>query len=206
MGGFGSGRGTRSRKKWSKLIISVVPKLYIPDVVKKSTDGNHCTWEGFSVTLEGDKVRLAKEGEKDILSVILKTPCHYGGYRYACACPRCGRHVKSLYKLVSYIGCRHCFRLTYFSQNRRLSMRLYSKKKLIEEKLNGDVKNKPKWMRWPTFEKLSKQHHVLDEQGQVADFFCLRNKKQAEKILKKHGYAFFAIEDEAIKHWGPLSL
>jgi len=55
---------------------------------------------------------------------LTTTPCRYGGKRYWFNCPMsrngqyCGRRVGVLYKNGDYFACRHCYNLTYSSQNR----------------------------------------------------------------------------------------
>lgn len=46
---------------------------------------------------------------------LLKTPCHYGGYRYWFQCNYCHRRVGVLY-INTYARCRRCSRLCYASQ------------------------------------------------------------------------------------------
>ena len=56
---------------------------------------------------------------------LTTTPCYFGGVRYWFICPLnkngvyCGRRVGVLYKApgASYFGCRHCYNLSYDSQN-----------------------------------------------------------------------------------------
>jgi hypothetical protein len=54
---------------------------------------------------------------------ITTTPCRYGGNRHWFTCPMsrsgkyCGRRVGVLYKNGDYFACRHCYNLTYSSQN-----------------------------------------------------------------------------------------
>lgn len=62
--------------------------------------------------------------EMDYTSRLIKTPCHFGGYRYWFECPllkdgiHCKRRVGVLYLSGNYFGCRHCHELTYASRNR----------------------------------------------------------------------------------------
>lgn len=54
---------------------------------------------------------------------LTTTPCRYGGKRYWFTCPMsrngqyCGKRVGVLYKNGDYFACRHCYNLTYSSQN-----------------------------------------------------------------------------------------
>lgn len=63
---------------------------------------------------------------------LTTTPCNYGGVRYWFICPLankegvgCNRRVGTLYQPpgFKYFGCRHCYKLTYDSRNRRISSR-----------------------------------------------------------------------------------
>ena len=51
--------------------------------------------------------------------MLITTPCHYGGVRYWLLCPEwgCRRRVGTLYFAGERFACRHCFNLTYKSQN-----------------------------------------------------------------------------------------
>jgi hypothetical protein len=54
---------------------------------------------------------------------LVKTPCHFGGYRYWFKCGLykngvyCGRRVGVVYLDGKFFGCRHCHDLTYSSRN-----------------------------------------------------------------------------------------
>lgn len=65
-------------------------------------------------------------GEKtdfDYKIPLVTTPCRFGGKRYWFICPMyrnneyCGRRVGILYKNGKFFACRHCYKLTYASQN-----------------------------------------------------------------------------------------
>jgi len=67
-----------------------------------------------------------ESGEKkdfDYKIPLTTTPCRYGGKRYWFTCPwyrngiYCGRRVAVLFKGGDYFACRHCYGLTYASQN-----------------------------------------------------------------------------------------
>lgn len=51
--------------------------------------------------------------------VLTTTPCYYGGKRYWMLCPSwgCRRRVGTLYFVGGRFACRHCFNLTYSTQN-----------------------------------------------------------------------------------------
>ncbi len=67
--------------------------------------------------------RTGKNTDFDYKVPIIETPCNFGSTRYWFKCPLmkdgqlCGRRVGVLYKVDDYFGCRHCYNLTYRSQN-----------------------------------------------------------------------------------------
>jgi len=56
---------------------------------------------------------------------LVKTPCNFGGFRYWFICPlscrgvSCNRRVAKLYLGGRWLGCRHCYDVTY--RSRRVS-------------------------------------------------------------------------------------
>ena len=89
-----------------------------------------------------------------------RTHCHYGGHRYWFLCPRCYRRVAVLYGAGKYFYCRHCYKLTYTSQQERFGDRAMRKARKIRRRLNPDntvfdlFPFKPKGMHWRTYERL----------------------------------------------------
>ena len=89
-----------------------------------------------------------------------RTPCRYGGHRYWFFCPRCSRRVAVLYGAGKYFLCRHCYDLTYSSQQENLSDRLMRKSRKIRKQLGGGnslldpFPFKPKNMHWKTYYRL----------------------------------------------------
>ena len=68
-----------------------------------------------------------------------RTQCNYGGYRTWFLCPRCWKRVALLYGAGKYFLCRHCYNLTYPSQQESLSDRLIRKaRKIRRRRLGGD--------------------------------------------------------------------
>jgi hypothetical protein len=97
------------------------------------------------------------------------TPCTYGGVRYWFRCPAvgCGRRVAILHGAGKYFACRHCYRLAYASQRENAGDRAARRGDKIRARLqwepgilNGEG-DKPKGMRWRTFERLTTQHDVF---------------------------------------------
>ena len=63
-----------------------------------------------------DSEGISSEAQK---IVLVRTPCHYGGWRYWFQCPRprngmtCGRRYGVLYAYKGVFGCRICHNMTY---------------------------------------------------------------------------------------------
>ena len=96
------------------------------------------------------------------------TACHLGGQRPWFRCPArgCGRRVAILYGGAIF-ACRHCYQLAYPSQREADDDRATRRADRIRERLgwepgilNGDGP-KPKGMHWSTFERLTREHHIL---------------------------------------------
>lgn len=88
-----------------------------------------------------------------------KTPCNYGGYRTWFLCPRCLNRVAILYGAGKYFLCRHCYDLTYSSQQEAWEDRMLRKSRNIKERLGvkdpiGRIIFKPKGMHQKTFDRL----------------------------------------------------
>ena len=96
---------------------------------------------------------------------IVRTPCQLGGSRPWFICPAvgCGRRVAILYG-GSIFACRHCHGLAYASSREDGSDRLARRADRLRERLGwapgilNAEGEKPKWMRWRTFERLTEQH------------------------------------------------
>lgn len=52
---------------------------------------------------------------------LVKTNCHFGGFRWWFKCPLCNKRVGKLFLYGAVYGCRHCYDLTY--RSRMLSSR-----------------------------------------------------------------------------------
>ena len=89
-----------------------------------------------------------------------QTPCNFGGYRKWFRCPYCSRRVAVLYGADKYFLCRHCYDLTYASQQEETSYRLLRKSHKIREKLGDNIgvfeitPSRPKGMHWNTYHRL----------------------------------------------------
>lgn len=89
-----------------------------------------------------------------------RTPCHYGGHRHWFLCPRCYRRVTVLYGAGKYFYCRHCYGLTYTSQQEHFGDRMMRKARKIRRQMDPDntvfdlFPLKPKGMHWKTYDRL----------------------------------------------------
>jgi hypothetical protein len=95
---------------------------------------------------------------------IVRTPCHYGGSRPWFRCPRCGCRRAVLYGVASdgRFGCRHCMRLAYASEAESRADRINRRSQKLQSKL-GENGEKPKGMRWQTFDRICAQLDTLDQ-------------------------------------------
>jgi hypothetical protein len=98
-----------------------------------------------------------------------RTPCNYGGNRTWFLCPKCRKRVALLYGSGKYFFCRHCYDLTYSSQQETKVDRLMRKQWKIRrrlgasENLSEPILNKPKNMHWKTFERLRREAQDANE-------------------------------------------
>ena len=92
-----------------------------------------------------------------------RTPCNYGGHRKWFLCFRCWRRVAVLYGAGKYFWCRHCFDLTYASQQEHRPDRLMRKARKIRNRLGGGdslidrFPDKPKNLHWKTYWRLREE-------------------------------------------------
>lgn len=84
---------------------------------------------------------------------IARTDCPYGGTRPWFNCTRCARRVAVLYLRWGRFACRHCQRVAYSSQAEDVMDRTWRKQRKIEVIL-GEHWQRPKGMRWRTYERL----------------------------------------------------
>ncbi|MCK5244774.1 MAG: hypothetical protein KAJ90_05840 [Desulfobacterales bacterium] len=92
-----------------------------------------------------------------------KTSCNYGGLRTWFLCPRCWQRVVLLYGAGKYFFCRHCYNLTYGSQQESRPDRLMRKDRKIRARLGASnnlmepILFKPKNMHQKTFDRLRRE-------------------------------------------------
>jgi hypothetical protein len=104
-----------------------------------------------------------------------QTPCNYGGYRKWFHCPRCWTRVAVLYGAGKYFLCRHCYNLTYSSQQEGKVDRLIRKARKIRRQLGASenlfepIIFKPKNMHQKTFDRLRQK---ADQANNVSGLIC----------------------------------
>lgn len=103
------------------------------------------------------------------------TPCHYGGERPWFRCPGrgCGRRAAVLYGGGTYFLCRHCYGLAYESQREAARSRALRRAQSIRRRLGGSASllepfpEKPKRMRWRTYERLLRAYEAAELENWV---------------------------------------
>jgi len=89
-----------------------------------------------------------------------RTSCNYGATRTWFLCPRCETRVAVLYGAGKLFLCRHCYDLTYRSQQEGVVDRMMRKQWKIRERLGASdalvdpILFKPKGMHQKTFDRL----------------------------------------------------
>ena len=178
MGGFGSGR--RSGRDVTADYRSLdVRELNRAGVLTPGWCGGWCWYRrsekraeiGIEVTEASVRLRytLTTGGERndhDDSVGLVRTPCHYGGFRVWFLCPSCARRVAILYGGAKFV-CRHCRDLAYPVQRETDNDRVIRRADTIRKRLGwgAGILNptgwKPKGMRWATFWRLWEEYHRL---------------------------------------------
>lgn len=116
-----------------------------------------------------------ENGEKthfDYRITLTTTKCYFGGHRYWFTCPwyankvYCGRRVGALYMGGKYFACRHCYNLSYTSNNKSQNKYslvldpLFERDKIAEKKANLRVKF---WNGKPTkrYQRLENKENII---------------------------------------------
>jgi len=102
---------------------------------------------------------------ENVKQVVLfdRTQCNYGEHRTWMLCPRCWQRVALLYGAGKYFWCRHCYDLTYSSQQESRPDRLMRKARKIRARLGASnnlmesILFKPKNMHQKTFDRLRRE-------------------------------------------------
>jgi hypothetical protein len=84
--------------------------------------------------------------------------CNYGGERPWFLCPGCGRRVGILFLGGSYFLCRHCYHLSYSSQNENTVLgRMSRTAGKLRDRLGEKCWQKPKGMHQKTYDRLRRR-------------------------------------------------
>jgi hypothetical protein len=95
------------------------------------------------------------------------TPCYFGGCRRWMIGPRCIRRVAVIYGDGKLFACRRCKALSYASQNEASEDRATRRAERIRKRMGWPISildgpgDKPKSMRWVTFNRLLAEHDRL---------------------------------------------
>jgi hypothetical protein len=183
MGGSGSGRWCRYSKKdttggYLDFSINFLKRhnkleegMFCSGAITWSRGGNETGSIGYKIdTLDeyAPKVTLRYNHKDEPLEYpicLTTTTPNYGGVRWWFICPAngCSRRVGFLYG-GRIFACRHCYNLSYDSQNEAIHSRMLTKAQKIHKKLGGsgctmDYVSKPKGMHWKTYNRLK---HKMD--------------------------------------------
>lgn len=191
MGGSGSGSGPRPGAKPS------IDDFYHLDIRHCARRGmllpgqsTHWRWKpdgkelaSIHVTVEADRIVLnyrhcSDEGSWKTESYpvrIVRTDCHFGGSRQWFLCPTsdCGRRVAVLYGDTLF-ACRECHRLAYSTTREDAGARAARRAEKIRAHMGWSsdeqewLGQKPKWMRWATFDRLQYEYQFAVMQSLAA--------------------------------------
>lgn len=143
----------------------------------------------FTLHFERIGENEAPEAQKIAISF---SPCAFGGRRVWLYCGLCGRRAFRLFlyphfymngKRINRFYCRVCLGLTYDQRNTKDMGTLgQTRARRIQKKL-GDTSHhgewlpdKPKYMRWRTYERLAKEHQYAATLANVGFMNSLRNR------------------------------
>ena len=129
------------------------------------------------------RYRLHGKDWEDVEQAISfdRTPCNYGGFRTWFLCPHCKRRVALIYSAGKYLLCRHCYDLTYASQQENRADRLMRKARKIRERLGASndlmepILFKPKNMHQKTFDRLREEAEQAENLGWIVAGFKFDN-------------------------------
>jgi hypothetical protein len=191
MGGYGSGRsgGRATTEDGLSLSLSALLRdrqfrtgcAWAGSVVWTNTTTKEPIGSiGYEVHLgrESGRVRLyytmpglnAERRESDYSIQLQTTPQPFGGRRWWFVCPGTGRRAAKLYlpRGALTFASRQAHRLAYRSQRENTYDRALRRAFKLRVRLGGrgrigDLILKPKWMRWPTYERKLEEIAAAEE-------------------------------------------
>ena len=198
MGGYGSGRSGGRATTENGLTLSLSELMpFRPGFVSSGSlvwrnirAGERIGSIGYEAHLrqESGRVRLmytttrwdGERRESDYWVQLETTPQPFGGRRWWFICPRTGRRATKLYlpNGAFTFASRQAYRLAYPCQRETACCRALRRAFRLRGKLGaeggiGDYVEKPKWMRWRTYnrmlEKISAAEEVVDAHTQNFD-------------------------------------
>lgn len=119
---------------------------------------------------------------------LVATPCRFGGRRWWVICPATGRRAVNLYlpnggrRFLS----RAAYSLAYQSQRETVTGRAWRTIRKLERRLGSapgtppDAMEKPKWMRWRTFDALRIKREAAED---ALDADLLRSLERLARYL-----------------------
>lgn len=205
MGGFGSGRGLRSKDTTSDMRPLDIRKLQRDGLLTPwRASGWQWTRNGeevasIQIRCEADCVMLSYQsrnngGEWQAMAYAVHldwTPCNFGGRRAWFRCPArgCGRRVAILYGGTIF-ACRHCYRLAYASQREAEDDRARRQAEKIRRRLGWPARianpegGKPKGMHWQTFWRLIAAHDAHAEASLAGVVKWLESMKRRQRRVR----------------------
>lgn len=175
MGGFGSGRWTRSEAKARTVDYKSVDirRLARINALEAGTEVRFDSGEFLKVISVGLSLEVLFFSDNFLqngrVSVRFR-PCVLGGQRALFVCPACHRSVFLLYKRHGSFKCRQCSELSYVSQSEDPVSRAMRKTTKLIRKLSPEaclmtgVPDKPKGMHRATYCRISIQaEHRLSQ-------------------------------------------
>ena len=108
--------------------------------------------DSINVIVKDDRIII--DGQEIFIELW---PCPLGGKRPFFYCPSCNKRCCKLYKANTSFSCKTCLNLVFKVWHERPKRRALRGAEKVFSKVNFDFSrkgDKPKWQRWPTFERL----------------------------------------------------
>jgi hypothetical protein len=201
MGNWNSGRNNRGAGRceaWHRVELKMLRKWgsLTPGtarILSWNSRGEPTGSIGFYAFHNHAELRFSCNGEDVVQHVSYRyTLTNFGGQRLRFECPRCWRPCDILYGGRRFY-CRQCWRLTYHSQYDEWWERARSKAEKIRSKLGKpdfitpyDVyafPDKPKWMRWRTYDRMRAEDARLMQSYDLG--FCYSARALIERIDRR---------------------